>query len=83
MYSANLLCQCLDFAKQLTDSNKEALINIKIGEFSFIFDNKKNVTNFKNKSPSQQKRDIQRQQEFQKQKVINLLKHLRNITRKT
>ena len=65
MYSSNLLWQCLDFARQLTGSNQEGFVNVRIGDFSFNFDNKKNVVNSKGKSPSQQKRDILRQKEFQ------------------
>ena len=50
---------------------------------SFIFDNKKNVTNFKNKSPSQQKRDIQRQQEFQKTRSEKLTEAFEECNKKT
>ena len=37
-----------------------------MGDFRFSFDNKKNIQNKKTKSPSQQRRNFDRQAEFKK-----------------
>ena len=52
-----LLEQCLDLAKHLTDRKEEAFVIVKMGDFSFIFNNKKTVRTNRKKSPSQIKRD--------------------------
>ena len=64
MYDTKCLYQCLDWAKQLIDSKEEAFMDIKIDNFSFIFDNRKIETVSKKKSPSQKKRDFTRQREL-------------------
>ena len=63
MSQAELLRQCLEVAKQLTDKNENAIMDIKIGGFSFVFDNKE-IPNSRKKSPSQLSRDLKIKNEF-------------------
>ena len=68
MAAADYLCQILEWTKQILDKNEEIVVNIEVGDFKFAFDNKK--TNIvKHKSPSQIKRNIERQKEYQKRFV--------------
>ena len=68
-----LLSQCLDIAKQLMSKNQRATINIMMGkDFSFEFSNQELAAySHKNKSPSQIKRSLERQECYD-------LKHQRN-----
>ena len=63
---ATLLSQCLEWTKQLMSQNEEVFVNIRMGDFRFSFDNKKNIQIKKTKSPSQQRRNFDRQAEFKK-----------------
>ena len=68
MAAADYLFQILEWTKQILDKNEEIVVNIEVGDFKFAFDNKK--TNIvKHKSPSQIKRNIERQKEYQKRFV--------------
>ena len=64
MYDASLLCQCLEWTKQLTDRKQEVFVDIRIGNFKFTFDSKQTIQ--KHKSPSQIQRNIDRQSEFKR-----------------
>ena len=62
MYDASLLCQCWEWTKQMTDRKQEVFVVIRIGDFKFTFDSRKNAQ--KHKSPSQLQRNFDRQTEF-------------------
>lgn len=65
MAAADYLFQILEWTKQILDKNEEIVVDIEVGDFKFAFNNKK--TNIvKHKSPSQIKRNIERQKEYQK-----------------
>ena len=67
--SSELLSQCLDITKQLISLNQKAAINIRIGsEFSFNFNNQDHETSEKKKSPSQIKRNLERNEIFKNMK---------------
>ena len=60
MAAANYLVQILEWTKQILDNNEEIEVDIEVGDFKFAFNNKK--TNIvKHKSPSQIKRNIERE----------------------
>ena len=67
--NAELLLKCLELTKHIVDRNMMCFIDIKMGEgksdFKFTFNNglKKRL------SPSQEKRNILRKQEYMKKKV--------------
>ena len=48
----------------MTDRKQDVMVDIRVGDFNFVFDNRKNFIAKKHKSPSQIKRDIDRQVEF-------------------
>ena len=63
-----LLSQCVELANNVIKKNLKAVISIKIGkEFNFSFDNNEN--SFKKKSPSQAKRDLERNENFKLKNV--------------
>ena len=64
MYDASLLCQCLEWTKQMTDRKQEVFVDIRIGDFKLTFDSRKNAQ--KHKSPSQLQRNFDRQTEFKR-----------------
>ena len=68
MADENLLCHCLEWTRQLIDKKQEVMVNIVVGGFTFSFDNKKNKEQ-KHKSPSQIKRNLDRQKEFERRFV--------------
>ena len=68
MADENLLCHCLEWTRQLIDKKEEVIVNIVVGGFTFSFDNKKNKEQ-KHKSPSQIKRNLDRQKEFERRFV--------------
>ena len=62
-----LLSQCLEITKQLITLNQKAAINIRIGsEFIFSFNNQE--ISEKKKSPSQIKRNLERNETFKNMK---------------
>ena len=64
---SELLAQCLDVTKQLITLNQKAVINIRIGsEFIFSFNNQE--ISEKKKSPSQMKRNLERNETFKNMK---------------
>ena len=66
-----LLSQCLDITKQLITLNQKAAINIRIGsDFVFSFNNQE--TSERKKSPSQIKRNLERNEIFQNTKKEKL-----------
>ena len=74
---SELLAQCLDVTKQLITLNQKAVINIRIGsEFIFSFNNQE--ISEKKKSPSQIKRNLERNETFK-----NMKKETSEINAKT
>ena len=66
-----LLSQCLEITKQLITLNQKAAINIRIGsDFVFSFNNQE--TSERKKSPSQIKRNLERNEIFQNTKKEKL-----------
>ena len=66
-----LLSQCLEITKQLITLNQKAAINIRIGsDFVFSFNNQE--TSERKKSPSQIKRNLERNEIFQNTKKVKL-----------
>ena len=66
-----LLSQCLEITKQLITLNQKAAINIRIGsDFVFSFNNQE--TSERKKSPSQIKRNLERNEIFQSTKKEKL-----------
>ena len=66
-----LLAQCLEITKQLITLNQKAAINIRIGsDFVFSFNNQE--TSERKKSPSQIKRNLERNEIFQNTKKEKL-----------
>jgi len=41
MASTDLISQCFDWTKQMIDKNQEVMVDIRVGDFKFSFDNKK------------------------------------------
>ena len=69
---SELLSQCLDITKQLITLNQKAVINIKIGsEFIYSFNNQ-DTNEMKKKSPSQMKRNLERNEMFKNMKKETL-----------
>ena len=65
---SELLSQCLDIAKQLVSLNQKASINIRLGsDFVFSFNNQE-IINDRKKSPSQIKRNFERNETFKNMK---------------
>ena len=65
---SELLSQCLDIAKQLVSLNQKASINIRLGsDFVFSFNNQEIISE-KKKSPSQMKRNFERNETFKNMK---------------
>ena len=68
---SELLSQCLDITKQLITLNQKAAINIRIGnEFEFSFNNQE--MSERKKSPSQVKRNLERNAIFKNMKKEKL-----------
>ena len=68
---SELLSQCLEITKQLIALNQKAAINIRIGsDFVFSFNNQE--TSERKKSPSQIKRNLERNEIFQNTKKEKL-----------
>ena len=63
MAGTDLLFQCLEWTKQMIDKKQEVVVDIRVGDFKFSFDNKKSIQT-KHKSPSQLRRNFERQEEF-------------------
>ena len=68
MADEKLMCHCLEWTRQLIDKKQEVMVNIVVGGFTFSFDNKKHKEQ-KHKSPSQVKRNLDRQKEFERRFV--------------
>ena len=65
---SELLSQCLDITKQLVSLNQKASINIRLGsDFVFSFNNQE-IINDRKKSPSQIKRNFERNETFKNTK---------------
>ena len=65
---SELLSQCLDITKQLVSLNQKASINIRLGsDFVFSFNNQE-IVNERKKSPSQIKRNFERNETFKNMK---------------
>ena len=65
---SELLSQCLDITKQLVSLNQKASINIRLGsDFVFSFNNQE-IINDRKKSPSQIKRNFERNETFKNMK---------------
>ena len=63
MASEKLLLHCLEWTKQLANKQQEIVVEIKVGDFKFSFNNKKIN---QHKSPSQLKRNFERRKAFEK-----------------
>ena len=69
-----LVSQCLEFSKALACMGQSVSLSIKIGSFSFSLDTRKKTTSpeeivkKKTPSPSTQRRNLKRKQEFHKMK---------------
>jgi hypothetical protein len=68
-----LLSQCVNLVNNIVAKNMLAFINIKVGDkFSFQFNNqKKYLPMQKKKSPSQEKRNLDRTINFKRKLTIN------------
>ena len=68
-----LLTQCINLVNQIVKMDMMAFINIQVGDnFSFVFDNKKYLPREpKKKSPSQEKRNIERTIHFKRKMCEN------------
>ena len=65
--NSELLSQCVDLAKQLMSKNHIASINILIGQdcnFEFFNQEQLSSSSYKNKSPSQIKRNLERKESY-------------------
>ena len=68
MAGTDLLFQCLEWTKQMIDKKQEVVMDIRVGDFKFSFDNKKSNPT-KHKSPSQLRRNFERQEEFKEKQT--------------
>ena len=64
-----MLSQCLEWTKQMIDKKQELVVDIRMGDFKFFFDSKK-ISHVKHKSPSQLRRDYERQTEFKEKQFV-------------
>ena len=65
MANVNLLFECLEWTKQILTMNQEIVFDIKVGDFKFAFNSRKTNV-MKHRSPSQLKRNTERQNEYRR-----------------
>ena len=80
---SELLSQCLEITKQMINLNQKASINIRLGsDFVFSFNNQE-INSEKKKSPSQMKRNFERNETFKNMKKETFeTKNLEEISEK-